>query len=129
VITGIYGSELPSFPEQHQEFKWWKASAQFNDGWTLTTNPVLLYGIFHNYKSGIANSNNMTISYSHYFLWCSEEMDDGDFIQWQGVTYRILHDNNWTTQNGYTQYLINKVVGSNGTNQVDPVFSSGGSKM
>ena len=127
--TGIYGSALLDFPERFLPFSWWKATANFNDGWTPVGQPVFLRGIFNNDLSGIKNSNGNTASYSHYFLWCQEDLDDGDFITWNGVNYRILHDNDWTSQNGFTQYIINKVVGSDGPTNLDPGFSNGGGKM
>jgi len=127
--TGVYGGILADFPEQFQNFTWWTASANFNDGWTPTGNKVYLRGIFHNDKSGISNSNGMTVNYAHYLLWTTALMSDGDFITWNNQTYRVLHDNDWTTQDGYTQYIVNLVIGSNGTTPIDPQFSNGGNQI
>jgi hypothetical protein len=128
-VTGIYGGILADFPEQFQSYTYWPASADFNDGWTPTGKPVADRGVFHNDKSGVVNSNGNTVFYAHYKLWSKTDYPDGTFITWRGSNWRVLHDNDWSTQDGYTQYMVNLVVGSDGGKTVDPAYSNGGTNL
>lgn len=128
-VTGVYGGILADFPEQFQSYTYWPASANYNDGWDPVGAPMIGRGIFHNDKSGLANSNGNTVFYSHYFMWSKLDHADGTFIEWNCTVYRVLHDNDWTTQDGYTQYHINRVIGSDSLDTVDPAYNNGASKL
>ena len=124
-VPGVYGGNMLDFPEQFQSYEFWRANANFDDDWTPIDPPGFNRGVFHNDRSGIKQENGMTVQYSHYYLWTRQEMEDGYFVRWRGIVYRVLHDDDWTASDGFTRYHINRVVGSDGTGSTATSFNNG----
>ena len=65
------------------------------------------------------------INYSKYHLWCEEVLDAGKFVFWNNTTYRIVSSNDWPIYSGFTQYELERMVGSDGQGSIDSGLDDG----
>ena len=58
-------------------------------------------------------------------LWTEEVLVAGRFIDDGEFIFRIMGDDSWTNESGFTVYGLQRVIGSDGTELVEPSFSTG----
>ena len=153
----VYGESLLSFVEMMQPFVYFNMIPSINDNYTIVpysgyngidanfqvplsglTNPVSGFvpygnylGIMFNEEDNIKTENGNLIYLQHYYLWCEENLQPGNFISWGSNpggylnTYRIKHTSGWEQLGGFTQYELERVVGSDGQGTVASNLSDG----
>ena len=84
-------------------------------------------GVFHNDQSSVKDAMGNLVNYQKYLLWAEENLDPGWFIGWQGTTFRIVESNDWPRQSGFTEYVIERLVGSDGQGTVNSGLNAGSS--
>lgn len=152
-VNSIYGDNLLAFPEAMQTFNYFFMTPQISDNYIplvasgyngIDANfqaplsgiytqvsgfaPQGTYrGVFHNDESSVKDAMGNLINYQKYVLWAREVFDPGWFISWQNTVYRIVASNDWPTMGGFTEYEIERLVGSDGQGTVPSNLGDGSS--
>ena len=142
--SSIYGQSLISFSEVLEQFQYFGMTASFNDNYTIPvtsgyngidTNyqvvvsgfaPAGTYlGVIFNDRSGVKDNNGNLVNDQSYILWAEETFNPGWFVKWNNTTFRLTSDNDWDRQGGFIQYILERVVGSDGQGTVPSNLSDG----
>lgn len=140
----IYGQGLLYFAELLEPFEYFQMTPEFNDNYIPVVSsgydgtdanfqvvvsgeaPYGTYlGIVFNDNSTIKDAEGNLVNFAVEFLWAEEKFVPGKFIKWDNTTYRIMPTSAWTRQAGFTQYGIERVVGSDGQGTVPSDLNSG----
>jgi hypothetical protein len=140
----IYGQSLLHFTEAFEPFNYFQMTPNFSDNYTPVVTsgysgidanfqavvsgyaPQGTYmGVFHNDESSVKDAMGNLVSYQRYLLWAEENLDPGWFIGWSNTTFRIVQSNDWPRQAGFTEYVIERMVGSDGQGTVPSGLNDG----
>jgi len=144
--SAMYGQSLLHYAELLEPFLYFEMIPQFNDnyipiissgynGVDANINVIVsgevpygtYLGIIFNDDSTVKDAEGNLVHYANEFLWAEEEFAPGKFIKWSNTTYRIMPTNSWKRQAGFTQYGIERIVGSDGQGIVPSNLNSGSS--
>lgn len=114
-MSGFYGSMLLGWSELRQPMEHFDMDPKINDGYDEANFLGIIYGIIQNDSSGVKVQNGNLVRYVEDFLYYDEELKSGTFIKVKGYIYRLVLDNEWPSQGGFYRYILNKLVGSNGS--------------
>jgi len=142
--SSLYGESLLSFTEQFQTFEYFDMVPNINDNYTVIptsgfngtnansyvtingTAPTGTYlAIFQNSQTEVKDNNGNLVTKNCLYMWCEEDLKLGAFVFVFNQTFRIVPSNDWGYYGGFTQYEIDRLVGSNGGTQIDSGFSDG----
>lgn len=155
--SSIYGEALLNFAELLQQFTYFNMVPSINDNYTVVpysgyagydanfqvplsglTVPVSGFvpygtylGVMFNEEDNIKSGDGNLVYTQHFYLWCEESLQPGNFISWGANpggylnTYRIKHTAGWGAYGGFTQYELERVVGSDGQGTVASGLSDG----
>lgn len=140
----IYGQTLLHYAELLEPFEYFQMTPEISDNYipvvtsgyngTDANFQVLVsgevpygtyLGIIFNDDSTVKDAEGNLVHYSNEFLWAEEQLAPGKFVKWDNTTYRIMPTNSWKRQAGFTQYGIERIVGSDGQGTVPSNLSSG----
>jgi hypothetical protein len=140
--SAIYGQAMLHFSEALSPFQYFFQQADFNDNYLpasgtmyrgtdanyqiqlqTDTLPGTYLGFFQNSESKVKDAMGNLVNYIEYLMWAEETFRPGWFVKWDNVTFRIVNANDWTMFAGFTQYTIEKFVGSDGQGTVESNLS------
>jgi hypothetical protein len=123
---GVYGEPLLAFQEQLQEINYYDMPPLQETGYGPRQSYGTIRGVMQTSESRIKQSNGNLVLAVVRFLWTDEMVIAGKFIQGDdGVIYRVVADNDWTREGGFTRFTLEKLVGANGDDTLDPGMSVG----
>lgn len=130
-MGGVYGDIITSFPEQRRLVTVYEMTPGINGGWTIVPNmSIQISAIFQNTrKKSVVDSNGNLVYVSGQQLWTETSKLDGWFTNIDGNVYRITGQNNWDYEGGHYAYDLEKVVGGDGTESVNPAWNTGGNTL
>lgn len=112
---GVYSPDmLLHFPEQFRQYTYFNMDPGINSGYTVSSTPVTYWGVLQNNTTMVKDSNGNIVTSGNEFLWTSESLTMGWFVQFGDITYRIIPSNDWVSEGGFTQYSLQRVIGDNG---------------
>ncbi len=125
-MNAVYGEVLLHFPEQFRKVLYFNMGPKINDGYGPRTDEKDVWAVLHSQASRAKDSNGNWIREDRQQVWTQTPLQSGRFIQFESVVFRIITDQDWPTQGGFYVYEVEKVVGSDGTPQVNPNGNTGG---
>lgn len=149
--SAINGQMLLHFPEAFQPFNYFTMSPLINDNYIILpysgyngvddnlqiplsgiqvpvsgyAPPGTYLGIFQNDESSIRPTEGNLVNYVKYLLWAEEIFIPGWFVEWNNTTYRIVSSNDWPYYAGFTQYSLERIIGSDGQGTIPSGLSDG----
>lgn len=130
-MSGAYGSILTAFPEQFDQVEYFDMQPLVGSGWGPRTDKLTIAAVVIQCTTGrkIKDSNGNLVTFRGMELWTEELLKAGRFVDFEedgeSSVYRIMGDNAWRREAGFTVYSLEKVVAADGTEVVDPGFSTG----
>ena len=126
-MSGIYGDMLLHFLEQMENLSAYKMTPKQGAGWdTVAGSTVTFKGIIQNTGgSRIKDGNGNLVKTDGMEVWTQKAGISGYFMNYGGLTYRLVGDNNWSRQGGFIRYSLEKVVGNNGTESDNTTWNTG----
>lgn len=127
---GVYGESLLCFAEQFRSVSYFNQTPTEAGGWEGKTTPVVIRGVLHSTgPRAVKDSNGNLVKIDKKEFWTSTELTPGYFLSYGSEVYRLLGENNWSFEDGFYKYGIEKVVGDDGTLTYDPGFETGAGKL
>lgn len=125
--NGIYGAQLLSFPEQFRNFPYFDMKALQGGGYGPRLEASTVRGVFQcTGGRRVKTQNGMKVLGRQTRLWTTQELQTGRFIEAEHDVYTVgMPDNEWQLEGGFTVYDLEKVVGDDGRDTVDPDFNMG----
>jgi hypothetical protein len=128
-VSGVYGSILPAFGEQVVSVLYFDMQPLHGAGWGPRTDLKTVDGILQCTKGRkVKDSNGNLVVTRRMEFWTEDILVTGRFLDFQDDefnVYRIVGDNAWDRESGFNVYEIARVVGNDGTEVVEPAFSTG----
>lgn len=114
---GLYGNMLTHFTGQFRDFTYFNMVPGINSGYTIDQNvPVVtLRGVLQNSESRVMDGNGNLVRSNDEYVWTTTELEVGRFVKFGDTTFRIIPSNEWIFEGGFFRYMVNRLVGDNGT--------------
>lgn len=125
---GVYGNMLLAWPEQRRSVTVFDMTPKINGGWDIVADSQqTVRGIYQNTTGQhIKDSNGNLVKSNGLEFWTEKTGLDGKFLTYtNGKIYRLIASNNWTFEGGFMRYSLEKVVGNDGTESVQPAWNLG----
>lgn len=128
-VSGIYGGAISVFPELKRQFKYFNATPLVNGGYEKPTVPMNKWGVFYSRGKKVQDNNGNWVTANSQTLWSSEELLQGYFVEFQGVVYRLMQNQDRDRQGGYFIYDLEERIGNSTMTQFAPIAELGGNKF
>lgn len=122
---GMYGSSLLAFPEQFINVLYFQMIPVLNSGWDKK--PVYNKRIIKHHskpKQTKDQNGNLVIS-EQLQVWSMEKLNEGWFLQIENNVYRIGAENDFSLEDDFYSYDIERVIGDDGQPGQTVVFNTG----
>ena len=127
-MSGVYGEMLLYFPEQFRSGTYFDQQPLINSGFTRGEDPPPeepITGVFQNNITDIHDKNGNLVKRKGLYFWTQTLLDEGKFIRFESVVYRIVAGNDWPSEGGFYEYPIERVGADNGDDATEPSFNTG----
>ncbi len=135
-MSGVYGDMLLAWTEQIRTVEVYDMTPLVNGGWQPvkdqggTIIKTAVRGVFQNTRGGgIRDENGNLVRHNGREFWTKTADLAGKFLDWSGDVYRLTDNNNWSHEGGFWRYGLEKVVGNNGAESVNPSWNTGGNSF
>lgn len=133
---GVHGPMMVHFSEEFREITYFQMDPEINSGYGARLNEGKTRGVVHMYSApptaeGVKLrdvGHNLVIE-KKPFLWARKAIDVGWFVDDGLDVYRVLSQNRWDFEASMTIHGLERVVGDNGTDTVNPAFYLGGDSL
>lgn len=125
-LGSIYGEMLDFFPEQFRTVIYFNQNALLNNSYGDRENESRITVIVQNNTTETKDQNGNLVTVNGEFVWSFAKLNDGWFIDFEGIVYRIVTDDNWPTEGRFYRYKIEKMTGTPDANNTSPTFNIGG---
>jgi hypothetical protein len=130
---GIYGNGLRDFPEQYRTVEYFNMTPNMSGGYDPVLDddeepvePTDIEGVLQNTgKKGVKDSNGNIAYVSSMEFWSEDELELGWFIKFNDVTFRLIPANDWSIEDGFYRYGLEKLIGDDGSLTNDVEFNNG----
>lgn len=117
---GAYGSSLNYFPEILTTFVYGTMVPQINDGYgawgTDAFTTIGTYqGVIINHAGRATDENGNLVITDEWILRCYQTLITGNFIEYNGERFRIVKQTAIGQYMGFSVYILEKIVGSDGS--------------
>ena len=126
-MNGAFGSMLTAFPEAKVNVTYFNMQPLPGSGYGPRTDVKALRGVMHcvgGRRVRTANGNAVIERQMRY--WSDTPLQVGWFIDDGKYVYRVgIPDDDWSDEADMTIYTLERVVGADGTETVEPAFDQG----
>ena len=130
---GVHGSMMVHFSEEFRAIQYFQMDPNVASGYGDRYNEGSTRGVVHMYSAPptaegtkLRDVQSNLVVEKKPFLWARKKIEIGWFIDDGEDVYRVLSHNKWEFEGSMTIHGLEKVVGDNGTDTVDPPFNFGG---
>lgn len=125
----IYQGTISSFPELKERYKYFSQDPIVNGGYNDTTPFLAKRAIFRTRGKRVQDNNQNWVTVNNLTLWSQEVLNDGKFILYKDVIYRIMQSADWVKQGGFFVYELEERIGANTLKQFAPVAETGANQF
>jgi hypothetical protein len=123
---GVYSPTMMAhFTEQLRLFTYFDMCPGINSGYTVVGVPTTHWGIIQNNTTEAKDQNGNLVHGVQSLLWTESKLDNGKFIEFDGITYRIIPTNDWSFEGGFINHNLERLVGDNGSPSSDVWYAGG----
>lgn len=113
-MAGVYGNMLLHFGEQRSEVTYFFMPPLHNNGYGPREDVTTIRAILQNSWSKTKDNNGNIVRMKEEHMFYEGKLEDGWFIEYQGIVYRLTGDSDWPRTGGFYHYLLSKLVGTPG---------------
>lgn len=131
-MGGVYGDMLLHFREQFRDFYLFQMNPKINGGWDIVADNdgktiyTTISGILQDTRGdAIKESNGNLVETDGRELWTRTKGLAGYFLDFDGITYRLIDSSKWDFEGGFFRYGLQKVVGNNATQSDQSAWNLG----
>jgi hypothetical protein len=129
---GVYGNFFYPFPEQFRSGTYFFQEPKINSGYDRGEDPpdeTPIIGIFQNNATDVHDKNGNLMKRKGLYLWVESVLQEGCFVRFEDVVYRIVNGNDWPSEGGFYEYGIERLGGDNGDDTTEPAINTGGNLL
>jgi hypothetical protein len=115
-----------AFPEQLQTVNYFDMQPGHGSGYGQRMDVKPIQGILQCTEGRrVKNQNGNWVVTRGVHFWYEGVLVMGRFIDDGQMVYRIVKDDDWTTESGFAVYSLERVTGADGTELTEPAFNDG----
>jgi hypothetical protein len=122
---------LSCFAEAMEDLPYFNMTPKPDGGWGPRTDESTISGVVQCTGEGrmLKPSNINAAVTRKQMLWTEDDLETGRFVEWEGDVYRVKQNDTWDREAGFNIYTLEKVIGGDGREALDPAFRTGEGKF
>jgi len=131
-MGGVHGTVMPFYTEELVPVTYFNMLPAIASGYGARLSEKIIRVVIHTYSAPpnaegdkARKVNDFVVNEKKPFMWAEDALTVGWFILHEDDVYRIVSANRWEREGDMVHYALEKVVGSDGTDTVNPAFNTG----